>query len=108
MDEVTVSYYSSEAKNISDKYESIASGIRQFIPVAFIKGMKILDIGCGSGRDMINLIQDGYDAYGIDASPEMVRHALEHHPELKGKIMVGALPDPGKPFGGEFDGVLCT
>ncbi len=108
MDEQTISYYSREAKNISDKYNSVSSGIRQFIPTTFVKGMKILDIGCGSGRDMANLIEDGYDAYGVDASPEMVQYAQKRHPELKGKIEEAMLPNLGKPFGGNFDGILCT
>ena len=70
--------------------------------------MKILDIGCGSGRDMAILIQYGIDIYGVDASPEMVQYAQEKYPELQAKIDIGVLPNLGKPFGGEFDGVLCS
>ena len=107
MDELTVSYYSTEAKNVSDKYNSVPTGIHQFFPAAFVRGMKILDIGCGSGRDTAYLLNQGYDAYGVDASPEMIECAKDKYPELEGRIDKCILPDLGKPFSTEFDGVLC-
>ena len=69
--------------------------------------MKILDIGCGSGRDMAELIKNCFDAYGVDASPEMVQYAQEKYPELKGRIEKGVLPNLEKPFSGEFNGIFC-
>jgi SAM-dependent methyltransferase len=36
------------------------------------KGRRILDVGCGSGRDVKAFRALGYDAYGIDPSPELV------------------------------------
>jgi len=108
MDELTIKYYSNEAKNISNKYNSISSGIHEFFPVVFTKGMKILDIGCGSGRDMAYLLKQGCDVYGIDASPEMISCAIESYPELNGRVKKGILPNSGNPFNIEFDGVLCS
>ncbi len=108
MDELTLRYYSEEAKNISDKYNNVSSGLQKYFSTVFVEGMKILDIGCGSGRDMAILIQYGIDIYGVDASPEMVQYAQEKYPELQAKIDIGVLPNLGKPFGGEFDGVLCS
>jgi len=52
MDELTLRYYSEEAKNISDKYNNVSSGLQKYFSTVFVEGMKILDIGCGSGRDM--------------------------------------------------------
>jgi SAM-dependent methyltransferase len=40
-------------------------------------GGRILDAGCGSGRDSLAFIRRGYDAVPMDASVEMVRHASE-------------------------------
>jgi hypothetical protein len=34
--------------------------------------------------------------------------AVVHHPELAGRIAGGALPQIGEPFGGRFDGILCS
>jgi len=31
----------------------------------------VLDIGCGSGRHMVELSRRGYDVFGIDKNPRM-------------------------------------
>jgi SAM-dependent methyltransferase len=36
------------------------------------KGQKILDIGCGTGRHLIPLLDEGFDITGIDSSKEML------------------------------------
>ena len=35
-------------------------------------GMRILDAGCGSGRNLVYLLREGYDVYAADASAEEV------------------------------------
>ena len=35
-------------------------------------GMRVLDTGCGSGRNLIYLLQCGYDVFGADSDPEAV------------------------------------
>ena len=42
---------------------------------SYLKGKKILDAGCGSGRDSAYLTEDGYDVTGIDLSEEMIKIA---------------------------------
>jgi len=37
-------------------------------------GASILDLGCGSGRDSVWFINQGFDVTAIDASVEMIRH----------------------------------
>ena len=37
---------------------------------------KILDIGCGSGRNFIPLFQEGFDVEGIDLSQEMLKNLI--------------------------------
>jgi SAM-dependent methyltransferase len=41
-------------------------------------GARILDAGCGPGRDLRAFTERGYDAVGFDASASMVRLAREH------------------------------
>ncbi|MGA2714794.1 MAG: methyltransferase domain-containing protein [Bryobacteraceae bacterium] len=35
-------------------------------------GMRILDAGCGSGRNLVYLLREGYDVYGADADAQAV------------------------------------
>jgi tellurite methyltransferase len=35
-------------------------------------GMRILDAGCGSGRNLVYLLREGYDVYGADSDPQAV------------------------------------
>lgn len=35
-------------------------------------GMRVLDAGCGDGRNLVYLLQAGYEVYGIDADPAAV------------------------------------
>ena len=40
----------------------------------FEDGMKILDVGCGNGRNLDYLMQSGYDVYGIDESQTFINN----------------------------------
>ena len=42
------------------------------------EGASILDVGCGSGRDLRAFLCLGYDADGVDASPAMCREAASY------------------------------
>ena len=42
-----------------------------------LKGKKILDVGFGSGRDMLYFQSKGYEVFGIDTEPAFVKHAKE-------------------------------
>jgi tellurite methyltransferase len=34
------------------------------------RGMRILDAGCGSGRNLVYFLEEGYEVYAADADPE--------------------------------------
>jgi SAM-dependent methyltransferase len=46
--------------------------IDQILKGRFDPKMKILDAGCGEGRNMVYFIKNGFPIYGIDQNPEMV------------------------------------
>ncbi len=37
-------------------------------------GMRVLDAGCGSGRNLVYLLREGYDVYAADADPAEVAY----------------------------------
>ena len=41
-------------------------------------GSKVLDIGCGSGRDMLWLSERGFHCTGLERSPNLAALAREH------------------------------
>ena len=108
MDQQTVNYYSENANSVAKRYESVVSNLAASFNDSFRPSSKLLDIGCGSGRDLALLARLGHDCFGLDATPEFVALSQSLHPELQGKIVQCALPKFDAPFGGEFDGVLCS
>ena len=108
MDSQTAGYYESNAAEIARRYEAVESPIERYFAAYFLPGARVLDIGCGSGRDLSRLVANGYEGYGIEPADSLRAAALVAHPELAGRIERGGLPATGKPFGGEFDGVVCS
>lgn len=35
-------------------------------------GMKVLDAGCGAGRNLVYVMRAGFEVWGVDESPEMI------------------------------------
>jgi SAM-dependent methyltransferase len=108
MDQPTINYYQHYANEVVERYESVVSDLSKHFSETFTTGLKILDIGSGSGRDLAVLHKLGYDCYGVDPTPEFVKISQKIHPELKNRIIQDSLPDLSVPFDGEFDGVLCS
>ena len=38
-------------------------------------GMRVLDAGCGSGRNLVYLLRQGFEVFGVDADPRAVNAA---------------------------------
>jgi SAM-dependent methyltransferase len=45
----------------------------QLLRARIVPGMRVLDAGCGAGRNLVFLLREGYDVFGVDADP----HAIE-------------------------------
>ncbi len=52
----------------------------------FKKGMKILDIGCGNGRNLIYFMRNGYDVYGVDNSTTFIKNCKFLTKQLNPKL----------------------
>jgi SAM-dependent methyltransferase len=88
--------------------ESAHSAISRHFAAAFAPGARVLDVGCGMGRDLAVLREMGFDACGVEPHDAMRARALELHPTLAARIASASLPDLGQPFGGGFDAVVCS
>jgi tellurite methyltransferase len=57
-------------------------------------GMRVLDAGCGGGRNLVYLLQSGYEVFATDVDPAAVRHvhgiAASLAPALPGSNIVVA------------------
>ena len=75
-------------------------------------GMKVLDAGCGYGRNLVYLLREGCEVYALDANPEGVEHvralAAELNPKLPAEnFQVGQIE--AMPFADGFaDVVMCS
>ena len=45
----------------------------QILKGRFAPGMRILDVGCGEGRNLVYFIRQGMDVWGIDRNPEALK-----------------------------------
>lgn len=103
MNKQTVDFYNQNAEQYAST--TLNLDVNKEV-VNFLNGIpfagKILDAGCGSGRDLKNFKSLGYDVVGIDASEELVKIATKNSGapvHCKGFLDVD--------WKDEFDGVWC-
>lgn len=108
MDLRTSTHYNENAVEIAARYEYVPSPVAGYFALAFAPGARVLDVGAGSGRDMAALLHHGFEPFGVEPCAGFREAALAAHPELSSRLADGALPSLGEPFGGGFDGVLCS
>ena len=84
----------------------------QLLKERLVPGMRVLDAGCGGGRNLVWFLRNGYDVSAVDESPE----AVEHVRRLAGALAPGLPPEGFRvadladlPFpDAHFDAVLCS
>lgn len=67
-------------------------------------GLRLLDVGCGTGHHMARLRLRGFEVAGVDGSEEMLAHAHSNNPgaEIR-RADVEAIPFPDS----SFDFIFC-
>lgn len=101
-------HYDQEAKNISSRYEKAdMSWMYEIITGAFPAKSRLLELGCGSGRDAGILLKAGLDIIATDGSSAMLERAAALHPELKDRLLQYELPGQSSFSACSFDGVLA-
>jgi SAM-dependent methyltransferase/SOS-response transcriptional repressor LexA len=112
MDQQTASYYARHANALAVSYEQVSADYFKTLDDAFSDCVKILDVGCGTGRDCLHLLKHGKDVYGSEPSPEMLSKAKDCFVAVsvswQDRLHDASLPDLMPFDDGFFDGVLCT
>ncbi|MDD5174773.1 MAG: class I SAM-dependent methyltransferase, partial [Candidatus Omnitrophica bacterium] len=67
------------------------------------KSLKIIDIGCGTGRHSIELTKRGYDVTGADLSENQIKRAREKAQEAGVTVDFQIQDARNLSFDGEFD-----
>jgi len=73
------------------------------LEIGFNKQLRILDIGCGTGRHTIELTKRGYNITGVDLSESMLKRAKEKATEQNLAIDFQKHDARNLPFSKEFD-----
>ena len=110
MDAPTIACYDREAAVIAARHRSLdPAPWRSRFLAAFPRDGRVLDVGCGGGRDLALLLDLGFDALGTDPSAGMREAAARAYPQLAGRIHGFGLPLPEPAaLGGLFDGIVCS
>jgi len=70
------------------------------------KSLKILDVGCGTGRHSIELTKRGYNVTGVDLSESQLKRAKEKAANLNLKIEFHQMDARHLTFNNEFDAAI--
>ena len=108
MDRQTIEFYNNNAPEAVARYVEGRSSVTELFPVAFARGSRVLDLGCGSGRDLNVLTKAGYNAFGVDASSEMLAEARRLFPALAANTRQDELPKLTTIPDQDCEGVLCS
>ena len=83
----TIEYYNLYAEDYVNTTQSVdfrliqdrfLSALETAFPETDKKNIRILDFGCGSGRDSKYFLQQGYDVSALDGSEELCRYAAAY------------------------------
>jgi cyclopropane fatty-acyl-phospholipid synthase-like methyltransferase len=101
----TLNYYEKNSSILAKRYETATVfEIHESLINTFKVSNKLLEIGCGSGRDASFMLKNKYDVTAIDGSKSMIEEAKEIHPELSEKLFHITLPNDLN-FDEQFDGI---
>jgi SAM-dependent methyltransferase len=103
-DEATIDYYNQnlDAYVVRTFFAEMEESRKRFLKYLPAQG-RILDAGCGPGRDLLAFKEKGYDVLGFDAAEAMVRYVRD---ELKLPVVQGTFEE--MEFLEEFDGIWAS
>jgi len=110
MDKVTLEFYQKNSEKISSIYNTSETTYLDPVINKLNDGYSILDIGCGSGRDLnlYNNLEKKLKILGLEPSSAMIETIEQNYPELKGMVLKGHILDiPREITSHKWDIVMC-
>lgn len=108
MDRRTIDWYEANSAERATIWESVASPLASVLPLLYSNTDTVLDVGCGSGRDLALLMRLGVDAEGIDPVAALAAETVRRHPELDGRIAVADVAGWSQSHAARYDGVILS
>lgn len=79
----------------------------QILKGRYISGQKILEVGCGSGRNLKWFAQNDFELYGMDRSEEALQKVKENYPKYASNFQCGVIEN--LPYEKDsFHHVICS
>ena len=101
----TIDTYNAHAQAFDDSRAACQQSERLLEFIQEVPGKKVLDLGCGPGRDLVHFVEKGFVVTGIDLSNAFVALAKQKVPQAT--VVEGDILD--LPFDGDsFDGVWAS
>lgn len=76
--------------SINEAQERLAEMLYEKIPIGV---SRVLDVGCGLGTTVYELLKRGYDAIGISPDAGLINYAKEKYPELIDRLHIVKFED---------------
>jgi SAM-dependent methyltransferase len=70
----------------SDFAERAGAEFLQLLRHEGVRSGLVIDLGCGSGIWSANLVRNGYDVFGVDISPSMIKLAHQNAPQAEFQV----------------------
>ena len=102
----TDQHYRHRASELGEIYDSIGVTHLHHISTLMRPGDTVLDVGCGTGRDIAWLLEHGYEAIGVDPSAEMIAEAHRRYAIPGAKLHQDILPALAT-VDGPFSAITC-
>ena len=106
--EGTLKFYRDNASSLITAYDRVVPAHVAHLK-ALLRGRKacVMEVACGAGRNVAELLADGLDASGVDGSAEVIAAGRAHYRLSEDRLWVDSLPHL-KQVSRRYEAVLCA